>query len=94
MCSSDLRIAFSDGGSSDEGRPGMLGELLPTLRAWRRTMRRGDLVAVCTDGVGSELSLGQDLAGLRLRDVPSMLLRRHGRRYDDATCLALRAEET
>jgi hypothetical protein len=89
----NVRIAFSFGPSSDEGRPGTLGEVLPSLRAQRVVLPPGGLACVFTDGVTSELSLGPELAGLSLRDVPPLLLRRHARRYDDATCLALRAED-
>lgn len=88
----NVRIAFSGPAPRDEGRPGTIGQLLPTLRSHEVALEEGGMVAVFTDGLASDLSLGGELSRLAVRQVPPLLLRRHGRRHDDATCLVLRRE--
>jgi hypothetical protein len=73
-----------------EGRPGMLGQVLPTLRVQTLAFAEGSCVAVYTDGVSSALRLSPELDGMEVQDVPPELLRRYGRMHDDATCLVIR----
>lgn len=86
----NVRIAFSRGGRPEDGVPGMVGQQLPTLRVRRTALDRRCLVAVCTDGVAQNITLDPELEGASLTHVPSLLLRRHARRHDDATCLVFR----
>lgn len=89
----NVRLVVSGDGRRDEGRPGMAGQQLPALRVQRLRLVAPCLVAVFTDGLSGSLKLGPELDGIRLAHLPSLLLRRHGRRHDDATCLVLRLGE-
>ena len=89
----NVRLAVSGNARRDEGRPGMAGQPLPALRVQRLRLVAPCLVAVFTDGLAGSLTLGPELEGVSLTHLPSLLLRRHGRRHDDATCLVLRIGE-
>lgn len=73
-----------------EGRPGMLGQVMPVLQVHRVSFVEGSCVAVYTDGLSSTLRLTPELDGMEVQEVAPELLRRHGRLHDDATCLVIR----
>jgi serine/threonine protein phosphatase PrpC len=75
-----------------DGRDGLLGQVLPTLREQGLRLGAGDVLLLTTDGIRDQVSLAE-YPGLR-EDDPAFAARRvvlrFGREHDDATCIVAR----
>jgi len=92
----DNRVERAGGSQQWDAQSGVVGLYLPKLRTSHIPLAGVVLLVVASDGIaGAALRKLQasdantDAASLALR-----LVRNHGRRYDDATCLVVRLNET
>jgi negative regulator of sigma-B (phosphoserine phosphatase) len=72
--------------------PGMLGHRLHRTRMFHCECRKGDLYLLHTDGISSRFELAS-LPGESVQSIADSILARHGKVYDDATCLVLRWQD-
>lgn len=86
----NISLVGSAAALRSEGRPGMLGQVMPEVRVQRVPFADGASVAIHTDGLSSGLRLTPELDGMEVQEVAPELLRRYGRLHDDATCLVIR----
>ena len=86
----NVRLAVSGHTSRYEGQPGMAGLQARSLRVQRIELEAESTVVVFTDGITGKLDVGPELVSVPAQQLPMLLLRRHARRYDDATCLVAR----
>lgn len=70
-------------------RPGVVGAQLPALQAARLTLAAGDTLVLATDGIDGSFSRAAAQAGTA-REAAEAILRRFGRRRDDALVLVAR----
>jgi serine/threonine protein phosphatase PrpC len=69
-------------------RGGVVGYRLPALRATSLPIRRGDLLLLTTDGIGSDFNR-EVMPDRPINDLAQGILRDHGRSNDDALVLAV-----
>ncbi len=72
--------------------PGVVGYVLPTLKAMERPFSRADVVVLYTDGVKEHFELG-DYPEILTDDAKTMakkIIHMFGKKSDDAACMAVR----
>ncbi len=81
--SAEMRLASQDG---------VVGVRMRTPRTQRATLEDGDIVLMHTDGVSErfELSDYPQMMGHCADTIARIVVRRFGKQYDDAGCVALR----
>jgi serine/threonine protein phosphatase PrpC len=72
--------------------PGYVGGRTRKVLVSSHRLAAGDLLAVCTDGVSSRLSLG-DFVGRRAAETARSIVAQHAKDHDDATCVVVRVLE-
>ncbi len=86
-----LRVPTSrrERGSSLISRSGVVGYVLPPLRATTTAVTPGDVVVMVTDGIGHAFAEGID-ATATTRSIATTILTRYARTSDDAAVLVAR----
>ena len=69
--------------------PGVVGHRVRKLLPFEFELPETALIALCSDGISSRPDLG-DFEHLHPQEIADAVLERHGKSYDDATCLVLR----
>jgi len=77
---------------SFHAQPGVVGEMLPTLRPFEASLMPQDLIVLSTDGISENIRLSDSpaLCYQSVDEIASFFIDNHGKHHDDATVIVVR----